>query len=128
MSLRRHSLPSKVMLLNNQTARNVYCGCNNNTIFSDSYFRVSYRRRMPATLIWPQQSIGGSCQSSEMATLLNSLSAVFKHNNPAILHNLMRLLNIYSCTHELQKWVTKSDLEIKIWREICILIFYSQLV
>ena len=30
------------------------------------------------TLIWPWQSHGGSCQSSEMATLLNSLSFVFK--------------------------------------------------
>ena len=46
------------------------CGCNNNAIFSDSYFHVSYRRRMPATLIWPRQSIGGSCQSTEMATLV----------------------------------------------------------
>ena len=27
------------------------CGCNNNAIFSDSYFHVSCRRRMPATLI-----------------------------------------------------------------------------
>ena len=25
---------------------------------------------MPATLIWPRQSLGGSCQSSEMATLI----------------------------------------------------------
>ena len=33
--LRRHNLPSKVRLRNNQTARNVYCGCNNNAIFSD---------------------------------------------------------------------------------------------
>ena len=32
----------------------------------------------PATLIWPRQSIGGSCLSSEMATMLNSLSFVFK--------------------------------------------------
>ena len=32
---------------------------------------------MAATLIWPPQSIGRSCQSSEMATLLNSLSFVF---------------------------------------------------
>ena len=37
-----------------------------------------YRRRMPATLIWPRQSIDRSCQSSEMATLLNSLYFVFK--------------------------------------------------
>ncbi len=36
LSLRRHNLLSKVRLRNNQTARNVYCGCNNNEIFSDS--------------------------------------------------------------------------------------------
>ena len=47
-------------------------------IFRQSYFHVSYRRRMPATLMWLRQSTGGSCQSSEMATLLNSLSFVFK--------------------------------------------------
>ena len=62
----------------NETARNVYCGCNNNAIFSDSYIHVSYRCRMPATLIWPRQSIAGWCQSSEMAALLNSLSFVSK--------------------------------------------------
>ena len=45
-------------------------------LFRQRYFHVSYRRRMPATLIWPRQSIGGSC--GEMATLLNSLSFVFK--------------------------------------------------
>ena len=33
---------------------------------------------MPATLIWPQQSIGGSCLSGKMAALLNSLFFVFK--------------------------------------------------
>ena len=27
------------------------CRCNNNAIFSDSYFQVAYRLRMPATLI-----------------------------------------------------------------------------
>ncbi len=55
----------------------VYCGCKNNAIFSDSYFHVSYHRRMPAMLIWSRQSIGGSCQNGEMATLLNSLSLSF---------------------------------------------------
>ena len=39
--------------------------------------QFSYRRRMPATLNWPRQSIGGECQSSEMAALLNSLSFAF---------------------------------------------------
>ena len=78
LSLLRHNLPSKVRLRNNQTARNVYCGCNNSDTFRQSYFHVSFLRRMPATLIWPRQSIGGSCQTSEMATLLNSLSFVFK--------------------------------------------------
>ena len=34
LSSRRHNLPTKVKLPNNQTARNVYCGCNNNAIFS----------------------------------------------------------------------------------------------
>ena len=54
------------------------CGCNNNAIFSDSYFHVSYHRRILATLIWPHQSLGSSCQNTEMATLLNSISFVFK--------------------------------------------------
>ena len=40
-------------------------------------FHVSYRRRRPATLNWPRQIIGGGCQSSEMAALLNSLSFAF---------------------------------------------------
>ncbi len=35
LSLRRHNLPSTVSLCNNQTARNVYCRCNNDAIFSD---------------------------------------------------------------------------------------------
>ena len=29
--------------------------------FRQSYFLVSYRRRMPAMLIWPGQSLDGSC-------------------------------------------------------------------
>ena len=41
---------------------------------------VSYRRRIPATLIWPLQSIAGGCQSSEMAALLNSLSFAFANS------------------------------------------------
>ena len=53
------------------------CGCNNNAIFSDSNFHVSYHRCMPATLNWPRQSLGSGCQSSEMAALLNSLSFAF---------------------------------------------------
>ena len=35
LSSLRHNLPSKVRLRNKQTTRNVYCGCNNNAIFSD---------------------------------------------------------------------------------------------
>ena len=35
---------------------------------------------MPATLNWPRQSIGGGCQSSEMAALLNSLSFAFTNS------------------------------------------------
>ena len=35
---------------------------------------------MPATLNWPQQSIGGVCQSSEIAALLNSLSFGFTNS------------------------------------------------
>ena len=54
------------------------CGCNNNAIFSDRAVHVSYRRRIPATLIWPRQSIGGSFQSTEMATRLNFIPFVFK--------------------------------------------------
>ena len=53
---------------------------NNNAIFSDSNFHVSYRRRISATLIWPLQSIAGGCQSSEMASLLNSLSFAFANS------------------------------------------------
>ena len=34
--------------------------------------------RIPATLIWPRESLGSSCQSTEMATLLNSISFGFK--------------------------------------------------
>ena len=49
------------------------CRCNNKAIFSDSYFQVSCRLRMPATLTWPQQSLGSSCQTGKMAALLNSL-------------------------------------------------------
>ena len=52
--------------------------CNNNTIFSDRYFPVSCRLRMPATLIWPRRSIGSSCQTGKMAALLNSLFFMFK--------------------------------------------------
>ena len=56
------------------------CGCNNNAICSNkAIYHVSYRRRMSATLNWPQQSTGGACQSSEMAAVLNSLSFVFKN-------------------------------------------------
>ena len=55
------------------------CGCNHNAIFSDSNFHVSYRRRMPATLNWPRQSIGGGCQSSKMAALF-SLSFAFTNS------------------------------------------------
>ena len=53
---------------------------NNNAIFSDSNFHVSYRRRISATLILPLQSIAGGCQSSEMAALLNSLSFAFANS------------------------------------------------
>ena len=77
LSSRRHNLPSKVKLCNNQTVRNVYCGCD---IFRLSYFHVSCRRRMPATLIWPRQSIDGSCKNSEMAALFNSLSFAFTNS------------------------------------------------
>ena len=56
------------------------CGCNNNAIFSDSNFHVSYHRHMQATLNWPRQIIGGGCQSSEMAALLNSLSFAFTNS------------------------------------------------
>ena len=35
---------------------------------------------MPATLNWPRQNIGGGCQSSEMAALLNSLSFAFTNS------------------------------------------------
>ena len=56
-------------------------GRNNNAIFSEkAIFHVSYRRRMPATLNWPRQSIGVGCQSSEMAALLNSLSFAFTNS------------------------------------------------
>ena len=35
---------------------------------------------MPAMLNWPRQSIGGGCQSSKMAALLNSLSFAFTNS------------------------------------------------
>ena len=35
---------------------------------------------MPATLIWPLQSIAGGCQSGEMAALFNSLSVAFTNS------------------------------------------------
>ena len=55
------------------------CGCNNNLrSFSKSYFHVSYRRRMLGTLAKQRSRLGDACQSSEMVTLLNSLSFVFK--------------------------------------------------
>ena len=47
-------------------------------LFRQSYFHVSYRRRIPATFICPRQSIGRSCQSTEIATLLKSIYFVFK--------------------------------------------------
>ena len=57
------------------------CRRNNNAIFSDrAILTFSYRRRIPATLIWPLQSIAGGCQSSEMAALLNSLSFAFANS------------------------------------------------
>ena len=34
---------------------------------------------MYTTINWTRQSIGGACQSSEMAALLNSLSFMFKY-------------------------------------------------
>ena len=40
-------------------------------LFSKSYFHVSYRRRMPATLARQRLRLGDAPQSSEMATLLN---------------------------------------------------------
>ena len=58
------------------------CRCNNNAMFTErereSYFQVSCRLRMPATLIWPQRSLNSSCQTGNMAALLNSLFFVFK--------------------------------------------------
>ena len=72
------NLPSKVKLCNNQTVRNVYVWmqqlCD---ILRQSNFQVSYRRHMPATLNWPRQNIGGACQRSEVAALLNPLSFAF---------------------------------------------------
>ena len=52
--------------------------CNNNAIFSDSYFQDSCRLRIPPMLIWPQRSLGSSCQTIKMAALLKSLFFVFK--------------------------------------------------
>ena len=36
------------------------------------HLQVSCRVRIPATLIWPQRSIGSSCQTGKMAALLNA--------------------------------------------------------
>ena len=74
-------MPSKVRLCNNQTARNVYISTQQQCdLFRQSNFHVSYRRRIPAMLIWPLQSIASGCQSSEMAALLNSLSFAFANS------------------------------------------------
>ena len=54
------------------------CRRNNNAICSDSYFHVSCRLRMPATLIWPRRNLGSSCQTGNTAGLLNSLFVVLK--------------------------------------------------
>ena len=60
------------------------CGCNNNAIFSDRAMftfptvGVFRRRRNPPMLILPRHSLCRSCQSTDMATLLNSISFVFK--------------------------------------------------
>ena len=43
---------------------------------TEQYSRCS----IPATLIWPRQSHGSGCQSSEMAALLNSLSFAFTNS------------------------------------------------
>ena len=40
------NLPSEVKLCNNETARNVYCGCNNNAI----YFQTELFSRFPPSL------------------------------------------------------------------------------
>ena len=54
------------------------CRCHNNAIFSDSYFQVSRRLCMAATLIRPQRSLRSSCEIGKIAALLNSLFFVFK--------------------------------------------------
>ena len=47
------------------------------TAHAQSIDRTKNYAAAAATLIWPRQSIGGSCQSSEMVTLLlNTLSFV----------------------------------------------------
>ena len=57
------------------------CRRNNNAIFSDrAIFTFPTGARIPATLIWPLQSIAGGCQRSEMAALLNSLSFAFANS------------------------------------------------
>ena len=72
-------MPSKVMLCNNQTARNVYMSMQQQCdLFRQSYFQVSCHLRMPATSILPRRSIGSSCQTGKMAALSNSLLFVFK--------------------------------------------------
>ena len=62
-------------------------------LFRQSNFHVSYRRRMPAMLGWPRQSIDGGCQSSEMAALLNSLSFAFTNSFlPSNVSNIMIII------------------------------------
>ena len=56
------------------------CRRNNNAIFSDRAIITFPTGRIPATLIWPLQSVAGGCQSSEMAALLNSLSFAFANS------------------------------------------------
>ena len=57
---------------------NLTSHCEQCDIFRQSYFQVSCRFRMPATLIWPQQNVGISCQNGNMAALLNSLFSGLK--------------------------------------------------
>ena len=70
-----------LMFNQNSTERLHTCDATIMRFFRQSNFHVSYRRRMPATLNWPRQSIGSGHQSSEMAALLNSLYFAFTNSS-----------------------------------------------
>ena len=59
------------------------CGFNNNQydLFRKSSCHVTYRRRMPGTLVWQRQSLGDPCQIGKMATADTVEFIIFRVQN-----------------------------------------------